>query len=200
MPIKAVIWDIGGVIMRTEDPAPRAELAAELGMTREKLVELVFGGDKGSQAQIGAISPGELWNYVRGELKLAPGEFPDLRGRFFGGDVLDSALVDYIRSLQPRYKIGIISNAWQGIADSLVEWGIADAFDMVVGSGDVGVMKPDSRIYRIALERLGAAAAESVFVDDFIENVHGARAVGLHAVHFQSREQAVQELEELFER
>ena len=197
MPIKAVIWDIGGVIMRTEDQAPRAELAAQLGVTREFLNELVFGGEQGTRAQIGEINQQEIWDYVRSELKLAPGEYPDLRERFFGGDVLDTQLVDFIRSLKPRFKIGIISNAWSQIADSLVEWGIDDAFEMVVGSGDVGIMKPDPRIFQIALEQLSVEPAQAVFVDDFIQNIHGAQALGISAIHFRSREQAIQELERL---
>jgi epoxide hydrolase-like predicted phosphatase len=199
MPIKAVIWDIGGVIMRTEDPAPRGELAAALGVTRAFLNELVFGGEQGTRAQRGEISQQEMWEYVRSELRLASGTYPDLRERFFGGDVLDTELVDFIRSIQPNYQIGIISNAWSQIADSLKEWGIQDAFDMVVGSGDVGIMKPDPRIYQIALERLNVAAEEAVFVDDFIENVHGAQAQGMHAIHFRSREQAIQELKDLLD-
>jgi epoxide hydrolase-like predicted phosphatase len=196
MPIKAVVWDIGGVIMRTEDQAPRAELAAELGVTREYLNELVFGGEQGTRTQVGEISQQELWDYVRSELNLAPGEYPDLRERFFGGDVLDTELVDFIRSLKPRYKIGIISNAWREIEDSLMEWGIDDAFEVVVGSGDVGIMKPDPRIFQIALERLAVEPFEAVFVDDFIQNIHGAQALGIAAIHFQGREQVIRELEQ----
>ena len=115
MPIKAVIWDIGGVIMRTEDQTPRAELAVELGVTRAYLNDLVFEGEQGTRAQIGEINQQEIWDYVRSELKLAPGEYPDLRERFFGGDILDTTLVDFIRSLKPRFKIGIISNAWSQV-------------------------------------------------------------------------------------
>ena len=196
MPIKAVVWDIGGVIMRTEDQAPRAELAAELGVTREYLNELVFGGEQGTRTQVGEISQQELWDYVRSELNLAPGEYPDLRERFFGGDVLDTELVDFIRSLKPRYKIGIISNAWREIEDSLMDWGIDDAFEVVVGSGDVGIMKPDPRIFQIALERLAVEPFEAVFVDDFIQNIHGAQALGIAAIHFQGREQVIRELEQ----
>lgn len=199
MPIKAVIWDIGGVIMRTEDQAPRAELAAELGVTREYLNELVFEGEQGMRAQIGEINRMELWDYVRSELKLAPVEYPDLHDRFFGGDVLDTDLVDFIRALKARFKIGIISNAWSQIEESLVEWGIDDAFEVVVGSGDVGIMKPDPRIFQIALERLGVEPSEAVFVDDFIQNVHGAQALGIAAIHFQGREQVIQALEQLLD-
>jgi epoxide hydrolase-like predicted phosphatase len=195
--IKAIVWDIGGVLMRTEDPSPRAELAAELGLRREELVELVFGGEQGRQAQIGALTQKELWDFVRSELKLESDDYPDLERRFFGGDILDRKLVDFVRTLKPAYKTGIISNAWSELPDILEEWGILDAFDVVVGSGDEGVMKPDPRIFQIALDQLSVAPEESVFVDDFIENVESARNLGMQAVHFESREQTLRELQKL---
>ena len=193
--IKAIIWDIGGVLMRTEDPTPRAELAAEFGLEREELAELVFGGEQGRRAQRGELTRKEIWDYVRSELKLASGEYPDLDQRFFGGDILDTELIDFIRALRPRHKTGIISNAWSELPVMLAEWGILDAFDVVVGSGDEGIMKPDPRIFQISLESLAVMPEEAVFVDDFIENVEGARKVGMHAIHFQSREQTLRELQ-----
>jgi len=197
MNIKAVIWDIGGVIMRTEDLGPRDQLAADLGVTRAYLNNLVFGGKLGTRAQKGELTQKELWDDVRSKLKLGPSEYTDLRERFFGGDMLDSELVDFIRTLKPRFRTGIISNAWSELPSVLAEWGIADAFDVVVGSGDEGVMKPNPRIYQIALERLSIQPKEAVFVDDFIENITGAKKLGIHTVHFQSREQALQALKTL---
>lgn len=197
MPIKAVIWDIGGVLMRTEDAAPRAELAAELGVTRDYLVELVFGGEQGARAQKGELTQKEIWDYAREQLNLSDGAYPDLRERFFAGDVLDMALIEYIRSLKPRYKIGIISNAWSELPAALEEWGILNVFDVIVGSGDEGIMKPNPLIFQIAMERLAVTPEEAVFVDDFIENIRGAREFGINAIHFQSRDQAVQDLEAL---
>ncbi len=128
---------------------------------------------------------------------MAPNEYPDLVDRFFDGDVLDTDLVEFIRSLKQHYKTGIISNAWSELPFLLDEWGITDAFDIVVGSGDEGIMKPDPGIYQIALERLSVKPKESVFVDDFIENVIGARELGIHAVHFKNREQIFQDLKSL---
>ena len=119
MTIKAVIWDIGGVLMRTEDFTPRDQLAAELGVTGEYLNDLVFGGEQGTRAQKGELTQKEIWDYVRSELHLRPEEYPDLRERFFGGDVLDVGLVDFIRSLKPRFKTGIISNAWSELPAAL---------------------------------------------------------------------------------
>jgi len=63
-------------------------------------------------------------------------------------------------------------------------WKIADAFDVLVISAEVGIAKPDALIFSLALERLGVSAEEAVFVDDFVENIEAARAYGLHTVHF----------------
>lgn len=199
MPIKAVIWDIGGVIARTEDLAPRDQLAQELGVTRDRLNYLFFSGPEGTRAQKGDISRTDLMKYVRRELNLATGEYPDLMDRFFAGDRVDNKLVAYIRSIKPRYKTGIISNAWSEVSEILGGWGILDAFDVIIGSGDEGVMKPDPRIYHLALAGLNVQANEAVFIDDFIENIEGARRLGMLGVHFQSTRQALAELEALLE-
>jgi HAD superfamily hydrolase (TIGR01509 family) len=58
----------------------------------------------------------------------------------------------------------------------------------------VGIAKPDARIYRIALDRLGVLPGEAVFVDDFIENIESARTFGLKTVHFQGSQQLYADL------
>jgi putative hydrolase of the HAD superfamily len=121
---------------------------------------------------------------------------PQVRREFFGGDRLDSALLDYIRGLHQRYKTGVISNALDDTR-SMVEnrWGMTDAFDAIIISAEVGVMKPDARIFQIALQSLGVQPAEAVFVDDFPHNVDGARAIGMQAIQFRNPEQARLDLE-----
>jgi putative hydrolase of the HAD superfamily len=64
----------------------------------------------------------------------------------------------------------------------------------VVISAEVGLMKPDPRIYRLAAESVGLETTEVLFVDDFIENVEGAKAVGMQAIHFADPETAQRQL------
>jgi epoxide hydrolase-like predicted phosphatase len=71
-------------------------------------------------------------------------------------------------------------------------------FDETVFSAEVGMAKPDARIYQLILNRLGVEPQEAVFVDDFIENVEGARHLGLHAIHFKNSPQALAALQEFF--
>ncbi len=198
MPIRAVIFDFGGVLMRTEDQSPRQELAARLGVTREQLYYHIFDSPSARQATLGEISAGQHWENVRQALGLSPEEFPAVRAAFWAGDRLDAGLVDYIRSLRPQRKTALLSNAWDDLHGYLVEpLGIADAFDELVISAEVGAAKPDERIYRLALERLDVSPQQAVFVDDYMDNITSASQQGLQAIHFCSTEQTKADLERL---
>jgi epoxide hydrolase-like predicted phosphatase len=200
MSIRAVIFDLGGVLVRTEDPAPRARLAARLGMSPAELSQIIFDNETARQATVGAITTQEHWEAVRWKLHLSPEEFPVVPVEFWGGDTLDRDLVDYIRALRPRYKTALLSNAWDDLRQVLEEyWKIADAFDEIFISAEAGLAKPDPRLYRLALARLQVDPPEAVFVDDFPENVAGALAVGMQAIQFRSPEQALAELAQVLD-
>jgi glucose-1-phosphatase len=196
MPIKAIYFDIGGVLVRTVDRAPRNLLAVRLGMKSEALEELVFLGESGHKAQRGEITAEQQWAYVCRQINWPLTKWRDLEAEFFTGDRLDIELVDYIRSLHVRYKTGVISNALSDVRAAMDnKWHMADAFDAITISAEVGVMKPDARIFHIALQSLGMQPAEAVFVDDFAHNVEGARAIGMQAIQFRNLEQIRQELD-----
>jgi epoxide hydrolase-like predicted phosphatase len=198
MSIRAIIFDIGGVLVRTVDRAPRQALADQLGMTAQALEELVFGGESGRQAQLGNLDESEQWVYACRQVGWPVEQVAEFRAQFFGGDRFDTELLEYIRQLHQNYKTGIISNAMSETR-ALIEgpWKMGGLFDSIVLSGEVGVMKPDPRIYQAALQRLDVQAEQAVFIDDFLHNIDGARTVGMHGIHFQSPEQVRLELEAL---
>ena len=198
MSIKAIIWDIGGVLVRTEDRAPRTRLAESLGLTYTQLDDLVFNAEPGQKAQVGQKRTKEVWNWVADTLNQPRDQIPVLRNAFFAGDRLDEELVGKIRAWHGRYRTGIITNAFDNVRDLIVnEWRMQDAFDYIVVSAEVGMMKPDLRIYQLALQGLGVKADEAVYVDDFQHNVQAAKDAGLYAIHFRSRKQVLQELDQL---
>jgi len=196
MAISAVIWDLGGVLLRTEDLSTRQALADRMGKSRTELENLVFDGDSGDRAQLGEISADEHWDNIRRILGLDAAGISEFRRQFWEGDQLDVELVDTIRSLRGRYKTGLLSNAFSDlrqVVTSILQ--ISDAFDEMVISAEIHLMKPDARIYQHALQRLGVAAQEAVFTDDMLRNVEGARSQGMNAIHFRQRSQALAELE-----
>jgi len=197
-PIRALIFDVGGVLVRTEDPTPRQRLAAELNLSLRALYDVAFGGDTWKQVQLGRVADDEHWQAVGRCLGLTwPDEVVAFREAFFEGDRLDRELTELIVRLRDRYKVALLSNAPANLRRWIVDgWGIPpDTFDAIVISAEQGVMKPDPEIYRVALAQLDVAPHETIFVDDFVENIKAARALGIQVIHFTSPEALVEELE-----
>jgi len=197
--IKAVFSDLGGVLIRTEFQAPRQHLAERLGMEYEDLIKLVFESPSSVRASHGEISDKDHWAEVTKRLRRPASETETIREEFFAGDVVDRELVEFLRSLKPDYFVGLISNAWPDLRDYIASQKFDDAFDHMVISGEVGVMKPEPRIYQIALDQAGVSPNEAVFVDDFYENIEGCRAVGMHGIHFRDPQEALAELRKLLD-
>lgn len=183
--IKAVIFDFGGVLLRTEDHTGRRRWEQKLGLAEWESEQIVFNSEMGHKAQHGEITVAELWVWVSEYLDLSEVELAAFRRDFWSGDVLDVGLVELIRGLRPSHQTAMISNAYNDLRHVLSnEFAIADAFDLIVVSAEEGIMKPDPRIFEITLQRLGRQPEETVFIDDFAHNVEGARAVGMNAIHF----------------
>ncbi len=198
MSIRAVIFDMGGVIVRTEDKGPRDRLAERFGLTRAQINALVFDSPSSQLATVGKLPTTQHWAWVCQALHLPAEDAPGLEKEFFAGDRVDYRLVDYLRSLRPRCATALLSNAWADLRERLEKnWRILDAFDQVVISSEVGLAKPDPRIFALTLDRLKVTGPEAVFVDDFPENTAAAAAAGLHAVRFLNTEQAINDVEAL---
>jgi putative hydrolase of the HAD superfamily len=200
MAVEAVIFDFGGVLVRTEDRKPRTVLAARLGMTYDELSALIFDSQSAIQATKGEITADAHWDAVQKLLGLSDAEIEQVRTEFWAGDVLDEDLVNLLRDLRPRYLTVLLSNAWDDLRQMIEDvWQIDDAFDRLVISAEIGLVKPSLEIYQWMISQLGMEPAKAVFVDDFLHNVEGARAAGLQAIHFQSADQAQGELQALLQ-
>jgi len=111
----------------------------------------------------------------------------------FGDDyVVEPPLLTVVREVRERGVLtALLSNA-DGLWTPPAEW--RGLFDAVVISGEVGLAKPSTAIYRLTAEKLGLPAEECVFVDDLAINVHGAAAAGMVGVHHTSIPSTVAEL------
>jgi HAD superfamily hydrolase (TIGR01509 family) len=197
MAIRAVFFDFGGVIMRTEYQAPRQHLAERFDMEYEEIERIVFNSETALRASVGEIPEEQHWAGVMSRLRLPVSEAASFRDAFFGGDVIDRELVNFIRSLRGRFHTGLISNAWSGLREFLGRQSILDAFETVIISAEVEVAKPEARIFAIALERAGVRAQEALFVDDVRENIQACEEAGLRGLLFRDPAQARAELNHL---
>ena len=192
--IRAVLWDMGGVLLRNMVPEPRNHLAELYGMSEAQLEELVFGNPVSKKATIGEVGVEELWEYVREALQLDPQKLAEFEVTFWSSDRVDEELIDFIQSLRQNYKIGLLSNGFIDARQSLSKRfpGLLNVFDEVVFSSEVKMAKPDPRIYGLMLDKLGLEPENAIFVDDFRENVEAAHALGIHAIQFRNSRQARQ--------
>jgi len=197
MTIRAVFFDLGGVLVRTEYQSPRQRLAERLGMEYDDLVHIVFDSPTAQQATVGELTAAEHWASVMKRLKRPASETQTIRDEFFAGDIVDRGLLDFLRSLRGKYKTGLISNAFDDLRPFIVREKFDDAFDHMVISAEVGAAKPKAKIYQIALEQFGASPSEAVFVDDFFENIEGCEKIGIRGVHFKDPESAIQQVKAL---
>ncbi len=199
-PIQAVVWDLGGVLVRTGDRQPRRAWERRLGLEQDSLDAMVFDSPISRRATLGKADVSDIWDDVARRLDLGPEQAADLQRDFWRGDQLDLALVERIRQLRPNYKTGLITNAFKDIRKSIEElWHLDDVFDAIIISSEVGLAKPDPAIYRRWLDQLSLPAEAAVFIDDFAENITAARQLGMATIHFKGPDQALTELEALLD-
>ena len=185
MVIRGVIFDYGGVLWDMRwDLTQTLEL--EHGIRERALVQTLYGSETWRKLEVG-VGDREAWlTEAHRDLEVVVGrELPPLHRQWRDSQHLIAPNIDLIRRLRPVYKTGVLSNADNTLTARLRDsHRIADLFDDIVCSADVGMAKPDPRVYALAAQRLGLAAAECVFVDDLATNVDAARAAGMQGVHF----------------
>ncbi|UCE15819.1 MAG: HAD family hydrolase [Candidatus Bathyarchaeota archaeon] len=87
-----------------------------------------------------------------------------------------------LSTLRKKYKLALVSNCFVGLSDVLEALNLTHFFDCIVLSYEIGVKKPDKRIYLEALQRLKLRPDECVFVSDRISDLEGAREVGIKTI------------------
>ncbi len=182
---RAVIFDFGGVLVKTQDYAPRHRWDETLGMPHGTVESIVHGSRSWLQLMRGEIDHAEYWADVAARLNISDAAVAELMRDFYSGDRLDQELVHCIHTLRERgHQVALLSNATVALPAELMELGIYDLFDPLVISAHIGALKPEAEAYSTVLSRLGIPGEQAIFVDDVLANIEGAAALGIHGVHY----------------
>jgi putative hydrolase of the HAD superfamily len=196
--IQAIIFDFGRVISAQKPMSLFRGYEEDLGLAPGTLNRIMYGSESWQQTMVGRKTLDEHWQEIGPRLGLhTSDQIAAFRRRYAADEALNEGVMNLIRRLQGRYKLAVLSNAPPRLSKWLADWEILDLFDVVVCSGDEGVIKPDPAIFELTLERLGVAPEEAVFVDDTLGHVEAARALGIQGIHFTSAEALVKELDPL---
>jgi HAD superfamily hydrolase (TIGR01509 family) len=141
---------------------------------------------KSSQGEVKGIS--EFWRLLLFDLGIPenPGiiqELLELRERHLGTIFnLYDDVIPVLKALKREYKLALVSNCSVGLSEFLMRLGLPQFFECVILSYEVGVRKPDKRMYLEALKRLRLEPNECVFVSDEICDLEGAKEIGLRTI------------------
>lgn len=198
MPIRAVVFDIGGVLEHNPPTGWQERWEARLhlgpGVLERKLADVYQAAALGRVTEAAAEQRiGEIVGLDRAQLDDL---MADIWDEYLGSP--NAGLTDYFVGLRPRYRTGILSNSAVGARErEYARYRFADLCDVVIYSHEEGMEKPDPRFFALAWSRLGVEPHEMVFLDDVEGHVAAARALGIHAVHFTETARAISDIDAL---
>jgi putative hydrolase of the HAD superfamily len=186
------VFDFIGVVVASPYPAIAA-LGSSIGMDGGDLLDLVVGPQhRDTDHPFHRLERGEITSAqyddelaIRMEGVATPITYEMIRTAFVGLDV-NEVVIEYLEDLKTDgYRTAMITNNFR---DASMYWKqmlpLHELFDVVIDSSVVGVRKPNPTIFRIALQKLGdAVPGRSLYLDDALGNVEGARSIGMQGVH-----------------
>lgn len=197
--VDTVIFDLGGVIMR--NGSPRDFTRRYPDHDPRVIAEIVMGphhldtDHQWHQVERGEITLDECRAITKkmlddaGIVATAPAETKPKTERSTNSSSfafeLNTEMVTLVHDLKDAgLTVGILTNnvkEFRPLWWPLMDFGTV--FDAIVDSHEVKMRKPNPAIYHLTLERLGATASRTAFLDDLEANVHAATALGLHGIH-----------------
>lgn len=200
--IKNIIFDVGNVLVNFRD----IDYMLDLGFSKE-LAEYfqkhIVKNPLWQELDRGVLKPEDVMN----EMKTLVPEYPKEADLFFErlDEIVESFpyAKEWLMDLRKRgYCTYLLSNYPKDLFEHHVTSGrftFIDQIDGKIVSAYEKVIKPDPAIYKILLDRYTLVPEECVFLDDRLENVEGAKAFGIHGIHFTDYKTAKEQLENLLE-
>ena len=198
MEIEALLFDLGRVIVDFDMAACESALASRSGLDREDFLSVLWDSGSIRRYERGELSTEEFYQFLsrNGALKLGYEEFRQVWSDVFDPiPVLPSALLS---GLARRYTMALISNTNEAHADHIRRnYDVFGCFTHHILSYEVGVLKPDPKIFEEAIGLTGHPPEEVLFIDDREENVVAGAALGLQVHRFSSYSELGRVFEEL---
>jgi putative hydrolase of the HAD superfamily len=180
---KNIIFDLGGVLM-TDVPLMKIarDLSVRFSMSGDELHSHLYPTEHWTLLTLGEISEDEYWDHFLKASKINVDK-EELK------DMVRTELrpieenVEIIPLLKSQYKLAILSNHSREWSEFMrKEFDFFNYFDQIIVSCNVGLRKPDPRIYQLALTRLHSEPEECLFIDDKKRNTDGAQRVGMKTI------------------
>jgi HAD superfamily hydrolase (TIGR01509 family) len=194
--IKAVVFDLGNTVFTTTSQGWRDDhWERELGLEPGTFGRHVWGSPMEQAALIGSVPFPEFWAWVGETLDLDDQQLITLDAGMWDGIVLLPEVRNLLSSLQGRYRLAALSNAWSDArGHTEFRYGIDELLEFIAYSCEIGVAKPDSRAFLAVTDRLGVLPEQTLFIDDSPINIGAAGELGMSTVHCKDPQQMIREV------
>lgn len=198
--IKAIIWDLSGVVLHTVKGTFYSLMAERLGAPL-KDVERLMSSTENKLWDLGEMTDDTFYTFILKGLNM-PMEKKSILRKFVLDDFyIDQEILAYIKKIHKSFTTVLLTNFPKHVHDFMkTDWIVDGAFDHIIASCDVKLIKPDPAIYKLTLARIGCQAEESVFIDDWEKNVKAAEKLGIIGIIYQSQSQIINDLDAILQR
>ena len=198
--IKAVIWDLAGVVLHTIKGTFNTLLAERLDAPLAE-IDRLLSSKENDLWDIDEIEDDAYYTFLLNELNMPMEKKAILRKFVLDDFYIDQEMLNYIKKIRKSATTMLLTNFPKHVHDFMkTDWIVDGAFDHIVASCDVKLIKPDPAIYILALDRLGYEAEECVFIDDREVNVKAAQELGIRGIVFQSKSRTINDLNFLLQK
>ena len=194
--IKTIFFDIGGVLIDIH-PERTYQYISDSADLETNTVKELFPWDAHEKYERGMINNEEWFTSYKEALPqpccLKISDFWNAWRLLLGEE---KNTIKILEALNNQYSIWLLSNTNpKHIQDEIEKrYLFPRLVNGAVYSFDVGVRKPEKKIYEIAMQKADAKPQECLFIDDLLENIQAAKQVGIKGIHFKSSKQLKQEL------
>ena len=195
--IKAILFDLGGVLVSDVFTILDVQMAKEAGVSPKDIYSI--RRNHWTEYELGKISGVEFMGRILRalDLRLDPAE---MLTKTFSLIKADKKIVDLVAKIKAcgKFKLGVLSNnskEWSQYSKDVL--GLGKYFDSWVVSCDLGIKKNQKEIYIAAAKSLRLAPEECLFIDNKESNVEGAKLVGMKALHFSGKPKLLAQLKEI---
>ena len=186
--IKVILFDLGGVLFTNGTKKFVEYVNNKYGLDKERVKSVVDTGEIPDAYREGRIGREEFWNKAQQELNL-PEEIETLEKEWINGYELIEETRDIIQELSKKYKVYFLSdNVKERVEAVDKKFNFLSWFEDGVFSHEVGVRKPNSKIYQIALQKANVKPEEALFIDDKESALKPAKEMGMITILFEKPE------------
>lgn len=188
--IKTIIFDYAGVLTATKNKYNFAlQNHKRFNVELTELLDIFY--KEWDLAATGQISEKEYWKEIGSKLNINPNEIRDL---IYAAFPIEERVVRIIDQIKGRYTLVMVSNQLEDWLEKVIDDNdFRSKFNYFANSYQIGISKPDKRIFEAALSKSASKPDESLFIDDSKENIESAKKMGMQVIQFVNFDQFLRE-------